>query len=105
MSALRLDGTTPATPASRGVHAFTIVDRILKDSQLEAVGSDPVDRFRLTLEKHGKAIADYADLWSLNLADPGELERKIEELQWMNVVLYAVGSWSKDKPFYANFFG
>lgn len=103
-SSLRLGGTTPATPASRGVHAFTIVDRVLKDSQLQAEGHDPRNTFHPTLQNHGKAIADYAEQWSLNLANPGELERKIEELQWMTVTLYAVTGWSKEKPFHANFF-
>jgi len=55
-------------------------------------------------QTHGDLILKYADQWSLDTSDPKNLERKIEELIWMNAVIYSVGGWSKADGFKADFF-
>lgn len=57
------------------------------------------------LENRGEALFRYANSWTLDVSDPKEVERKIEELQWMNVLIYAVAGFKDGKGgFSADFF-
>ncbi|OCH85387.1 hypothetical protein OBBRIDRAFT_798234 [Obba rivulosa] len=101
-------------PPSKGVHALTIVARILHDPQFTAeaiglrtpeVGDDEVS---LVARTCGDTFASFTDAWSADWANPEVVESKIEELIWMNVVLYGVGGWggrqaSKTGTFLADF--
>ncbi|TFK60287.1 hypothetical protein BDN72DRAFT_905098 [Pluteus cervinus] len=90
---------TPVVPS--GVHAFTVIARITKDTQFD--GLEPEKKLKHTLTKHGEAIRDYASQWSIDTTDPKGIEAKIEELAWTIVLLYGVSGWSEDKDFYADF--
>jgi hypothetical protein len=93
MSALSLsDGCS-----TKNTHALTILARVQKDSQFDNKGR--VDNSGA----HEEAIRKYASEWSYNSLDPKEVERKIEELIWMNTVIYGIGGWSKDKHYHADF--
>lgn len=86
---------------SSGTHAFTILARMLKDPDFENSETDLRRMYDTAVKKHGSSIAKYAAQW---ISDPSEVDRKIEELQWMGAILYGIAGWSKDKPFYADFF-
>jgi Questin oxidase-like len=60
--------------------------------------------YKTAMEAHGDAIRKYTREWSYNSSDPKELERKIEELVWMNVIIYGIAGWTKDKDYNADFF-
>ncbi|KAF9267186.1 hypothetical protein L218DRAFT_955664 [Marasmius fiardii PR-910] len=110
---------TLASPSSQtGIHALTIVSRVIKDSSID---HDAIER---ALEEHtgtmydtavretGEQIFKHVQEWAVGF-DGKDLEvvkRKVEELQWTNAVLYAVsglqeGKDSNGKPdFKADFF-
>ncbi|KAG2740712.1 hypothetical protein P692DRAFT_20881154 [Suillus brevipes Sb2] len=54
--------------------------------------------------EHSATIWRYAEQWTIDLSQPGEIERKMEEFIWTATVLYATCSWSKHKSFVADFF-
>ena len=81
----------------KNTHALTVLSRVQKDSQFDNKGI--VDNS----EAHHEAIRKYASEWSYNSSDPKEVERKIEELVWMNTVIYGIGGWAKDKHYHADF--
>jgi hypothetical protein len=56
------------------------------------------------LTDHGASLWRYAEQWTIDLSQPGEVERKMEECIWTNAILYAVGGWSKEEGFCADFF-
>ena len=83
------------------VHAFTILARILADSRLETeTQGDALGMFAKTLDKVGDIIREYADQWTLS----GDLQKKVEELLWANVLIYGVGGSEKSGDFNADFF-
>ncbi|KAF8151662.1 hypothetical protein B0H34DRAFT_728509 [Crassisporium funariophilum] len=98
------------------VHALSILARIARDSQFASSGSSEKDETRLfdsTVEKHGKAIAEYVKAWTIDKSklSEGDMEinQKIEEVVWVIVVLYGVGGWTGRKAgsggqFNADFF-
>jgi hypothetical protein len=66
-----------------------------------------VPRFRiecqnLDLEKR-KSLRD-AEQWTIDLSQPGEIERKVEECIWTATILYGIGGWSKEDGLKADFF-
>jgi hypothetical protein len=97
------------SPPSRrqvaGTHAFTIVARILNDPEMEVKDANHLEAMLAhTLETRSELVRKYADQWTVDIANPKELENKIEELIWTNALIYGVGGWAKDCPFKADFF-
>ncbi|KAG0691586.1 hypothetical protein DFH29DRAFT_819371 [Suillus ampliporus] len=82
-------------------HAFSILAKIMQDPEL-AMKKQFYDFPELTLE-HGANIWRYAEQWTIDLSQPGEIERKMEECIWTNTVLYAICGWRKDRGFTADF--
>ncbi|OCH85388.1 hypothetical protein OBBRIDRAFT_798236 [Obba rivulosa] len=91
-----------AAQTATGVHALTIVARILHDDRFssKSIGLPiPNDEGgEEALNKVVKAVGDvlvsWADAWTVDGTSAEEVESKIEELIWTNVVLYGVGGWS-----------
>jgi hypothetical protein len=54
--------------------------------------------------EHSATIWRYAEQWTIDVSQPGEIERKIEECIWTGAILYATCRWSKNKTFIADFF-
>ncbi|KAI0822157.1 hypothetical protein BC628DRAFT_1340970 [Trametes gibbosa] len=99
------------------VHAFTILARILADDKYSpATLGLPVtvgNNFERVNDTVGSALADLAAEWTAGLdgegATPTAIAEKIEEVAWMNALLYGVGGWggrerSPSKTFNADFF-
>lgn len=82
-------------------HAFSILS-IIQHSEF------PVKKqyygYNDLMLEHSATIWRYAEQWTIDLSQPGEIERKIEECIWTATVLYATCSWSKHKSFVADFF-
>jgi hypothetical protein len=60
--------------------------------------------FNVLLTDHGAEIWRYAEQWTIDLSQPGEIERKIEECVWTATILYGIGAWNNVNGFRADFF-
>jgi len=93
-------------PSQGNTHAFTILARILKDPRFDAIPS--ADNYQVIYtnveREHGGAIAEYVQAWSFDRSDPKEVERKIDELVWVNAMIYGIAGWSKGEDFNSDFF-
>ncbi|KAH7882768.1 hypothetical protein F5I97DRAFT_1908239 [Phlebopus sp. FC_14] len=88
-----------------GVHVFDILARMLKDDEFKTTPPKTLaDTFPRTLSAYASKISKYAEEWTIDLSQPGEIERKMEEVIWMSSLMYAVGGFDKVKGFQANFF-
>ncbi|KAG6808052.1 hypothetical protein H0H92_005568 [Tricholoma furcatifolium] len=87
-------------------HALTILARIIKDSRFDNIPA--AENYAVVYshinDKYGDAVSEYVRSWTFNQKNPQESERKIEELVYANTIIYAIGGWSKDKPFNTDFF-
>lgn len=81
-----------------------ILGRLSKDSELDEalLGVSGMQ----VLEVASDIMNKYANEWDLSGIgrDPAELERKIEELFWMQALIYGTGDWKDGKKFQADFF-
>ena len=81
-------------------HAFTILARILADLRLEMEKpKEPLLIYKPVLDKAGDVVREYVDQWDLS----GDLDKKLEELLWTNVLIYGVGGLEKSGDFNADF--
>ncbi|KIJ64277.1 hypothetical protein HYDPIDRAFT_167993 [Hydnomerulius pinastri MD-312] len=95
----------PKVSKTGGVHAFDVMARMLKDDQFKPKEViDFVGQYNVTLAKHAAEIRRYAEQWTVDLTNPNEIERKMEELLWVSSVLYAVGGFNETKGYTADFF-
>ncbi|KAF9219897.1 hypothetical protein BS17DRAFT_788621 [Gyrodon lividus] len=108
LSSLVLDAKpadAPTVSKTGGVHAFDIMARMLKDDQLKSkTARGFMGQFVDTLAEHGTEIRRYAEQWTIDLTKLGEVERKMEELIWVNSVVYGVGGFDEEKGFKSDFF-
>ncbi|GLB42754.1 putative protein of unknown function (DUF4243) [Lyophyllum shimeji] len=105
------DGATDCVKLKReagdGAHVFTVLARILNDpalGTLQKFGNGGSVMYASTMKEHGAALIQHMADWRVDATDPRDVQRKIEELSWMNTLIYGVGGWSKAKPFNADFF-
>ena len=108
LSSFALDPPAPTDTSfvskTGGVHAFDIVARILKDDTFHRIApADFINQFSTAppdflskhsielLNKYYPTIREHAEQWTVDLDQPGEVERKTEELIWLSSLLYGVG--------------
>ncbi|KAJ7575961.1 hypothetical protein C8J56DRAFT_974211 [Mycena floridula] len=87
---------TPSTPRGPGTPAFSIINRILRDSQFK----NAKGRFGDVESKHGAAIQKYAVEWTVDGTNPKQVAKKVRELSFLNVMIYAVGGWRDGEGFH-----
>lgn len=77
------------------VHALTVLARVMTDSRLSPP-DDPDEStiIQSTIARHSHLIQQYAAQWVIDLHRTGEIERKVEEITWMNVVMYGIAGWT-----------
>lgn len=89
---------------TNGLHAFTVLGRIVNDDRLSHVRKpEDVSVFEDVTAKYGDIIKDYVNQWSVD----GPVEDKVEELSWVNILIYACAGYSYMKTgghFNADFF-
>ncbi|KXN91345.1 Oxidoreductase AflY [Leucoagaricus sp. SymC.cos] len=91
-------GTT--VQSHENVHALTILARVAEDSKLTLPSDlDELNIVENTIADHSDVIRDYAMQWPIDLSKPGEINRKVEELSWMVVVIYGVAGWTWAQQF------
>lgn len=82
-----------------GTDVFSIASRILAEPKFNLTA--PFDE---VLSKFGDDIRAYAAEWAVDGANPTEVAKKVKELTFLNVMIYAVGGWrAKDSYFEAEF--
>lgn len=47
-----------------------------------------------TIAKHSHHIREYGSQWTIDVSKAGEIERKVEEIAWTNVVMYGIAGWT-----------
>ena len=86
--------------AKTGIHAFTILARILADPHFDLGKPEGPSLYTIALQKTGNSVRKLVDQWDLT----GDLHKKLEELLWVNVLIYGVGGSEKSSDFNADFF-
>ena len=106
----------PTVEAKAGTHAFNILARLLADekfkvSKIELPQSESA--FEYVNKDVGKSLDELAGEWAAELDGEGAtlavIDKKIEELVWMNTIIFGVGGWGgrekgEFKEFNADFF-
>ncbi|EGN97426.1 hypothetical protein SERLA73DRAFT_57675 [Serpula lacrymans var. lacrymans S7.3] len=89
-----------------GTHAFSILQSMLADDRLTNIKAPQtlLSTHTEAMDKYGAIIAEHAASWTVDLSKPGELERKVEELSWVNAIFYAIGGWNEGSDFNSDFF-
>jgi hypothetical protein len=86
-------------------HAFSILAKIMQDSKFAPKEIKKYFKdFDGLMSEHGDTLWRYAEQWTIDLSQPGEIERKTEECIWTSTVLYSIGGWNKDRGLIADFF-
>ncbi|KAG2073377.1 hypothetical protein BDR04DRAFT_1072712 [Suillus decipiens] len=86
-------------------HAFSILAKIKQDSKFAPKEIKKYFKnFGGLMSDHGDTIWRYAEQWTIDPSQPGEIERKMEECIWTCTVVYGIGGWNKDRGFTADFF-
>ncbi|KAG8215388.1 hypothetical protein J3R82DRAFT_8989 [Butyriboletus roseoflavus] len=84
--------STPIVSRTGGIHAFDIVARMLKDDRLNRRAPvDFVKQFKESIAEYSPTIREHAEQWTVDLIQPGEVERKMEELVWLSSLVYGPG--------------
>ncbi|KAH7919669.1 hypothetical protein BV22DRAFT_1040659 [Leucogyrophana mollusca] len=92
----------PAVPQKQ-THAFTILAQMLQDPRFSDKILDKHEYAEM-LESRGNIINEYAAHWVVEINSPKDLEYYMEQLIWVSVMIYGIGSWSETKPYAADFF-
>ncbi|KAF8641640.1 hypothetical protein AX16_009866 [Volvariella volvacea WC 439] len=103
-SKVGFDSPASSLTSPTETHAFTIVARMLKDSKFNNITKPEGLFYQTATSAFGGDIKKYVAQWSFDSSKPGEVERKVEELIWTNVLLYGVGGWALNQDFNADFF-
>ena len=89
----------PNTAADdQGIHALTILSRILSDSRFTPTESSEKSEMTLfgdTVKMHAKVLGEYVNQWGI--LPHTDLQKKMEEVVWVVCVLYGVGGWTDAK--------
>ncbi|KAG2125372.1 hypothetical protein DEU56DRAFT_743878 [Suillus clintonianus] len=109
LASLFLNTKTSVAPSQleqpRKIHAFSILAKIMEDSTFapKEIKKHFKD-FDGMMSEHGAAIWRYAEQWTIDPSQPGEIDRKMEECIWTSTLIYVIGGWSKDRGLTADFF-
>ncbi|KAF9496950.1 hypothetical protein BDN71DRAFT_1429945 [Pleurotus eryngii] len=104
-SMLVLDNRSISKPSTTsGVHAFTILARLLKDPKFDVKKIGKSNDFQYLVDNLSEPLLKILDDWAVDASDPKGVEKKIEEIILTNVLLYALPGWKEGQDFKANFF-
>ncbi|KAL0058546.1 hypothetical protein AAF712_014769 [Marasmius tenuissimus] len=95
-------------PDQTSLHAFSVLARVLKDG-IPWAHTGFFKEFPLVMKRQNETILRLTDRWShFDEANKEAVDQKIEELVWMNILLYAVSGYCTKRKvegeFNADFF-
>ncbi|KAI0367929.1 hypothetical protein BV20DRAFT_949395 [Pilatotrama ljubarskyi] len=103
--------------ATKSVHALSLVSRLMHDDYYSyktiqlppPVNSEEDTSLERVLHLRGNELAEIAKEWTVDGTNAREVESKIEELFWTNVVIFGIAGWggrekSKTGKFNGDFF-
>jgi hypothetical protein len=97
--------TTPLTASASETHALTILARVLKDPLFRPRNPDDIEQSVadvLNDQERVDTILRYTAEWLSGAAE--HVEEKLEEIAWLNTLIYGVGGFTKARDFNADFF-
>ncbi|KAI0739632.1 hypothetical protein C8Q80DRAFT_1222030 [Daedaleopsis nitida] len=113
----RTTQSQPVVAPSKSVHALSLVARLLTDDfwSYKTIGLPPPKggeedtSLERVLHLRGDQLVEVMKEWTVDGMNAQQVQDKIEELFWTNVVIYAVGGWggrthSKTGQFNGDFF-
>jgi hypothetical protein len=95
-----------SSPVKSGtMHALSILALVAKDERFEHIKPmDAAEMLAIIVSTHDEALRAYAEMWEFDVANKEGVAKAVEELAWLNSIIYGVGGASKDDKFYADFF-
>jgi hypothetical protein len=96
-----------SSPMKSGtMHALSILALVAKDERFKEIKTkDGLDMFAMTVSSYGEAIRAYAEMWDFDVANKEDVAKAVEELAWLNSIIYGVGGVAVEKEeFRADFF-
>jgi hypothetical protein len=92
------------------LHALSILALVAKDERFEHIKSLSMDEADMWtfIKSHDEALRAYAEMWAFDVADQEDVAKAVDELAWLNSIIYGVGGMSgrkdNEKAFNADFF-
>ncbi|KAG1744959.1 uncharacterized protein EDB91DRAFT_169436 [Suillus paluster] len=97
---------SPMKPGT--LHALSILALVAKDERFEHIKVMDENMFTMTVSSHGEALRAYAEMWDFDVANKEDVAKAVEELAWLNSIIYGVGGVTgrkdTEKAFNADFF-
>lgn len=88
------------------MHALSILALVAKDERFEHIKmTDESDMLTMIVSSHDETLRAYAEMWDFDVANKEGVANAVEELAWLNSIIYGVGGASAKKDtFNADFF-
>ncbi|KAG2346149.1 hypothetical protein BDR05DRAFT_878666 [Suillus weaverae] len=96
-----------SSPVKAGtMHALSILALVAKDERFEHIKmTDESDMLTMTVSSRDEALRAYAEMWDFDVANKEDVAKAVEELAWLNSIIYGVGGMTaKTDTFNADFF-
>lgn len=111
IAGLNVQEPTKNSKTSQRIHALTILARLAKDSSVQIqVKNSSKDAimgiFGHVMTDFSDPLNKYAEDWSntIDLNNRTAINAKVNELTWMNVVIYGICGWNRGGTFNSDFF-
>ncbi|KAG2072551.1 hypothetical protein BDR04DRAFT_1074096 [Suillus decipiens] len=93
---------SPIKPGT--IRALSILALVANDERFEHIKmTDELDMLATTVSSYDEPLRAYAEMWDFDVASKEGVAKAVEELAWLNSIIYGVGGASGDK-FNADFF-
>ncbi|KAJ8463757.1 hypothetical protein ONZ45_g17473 [Pleurotus djamor] len=91
-------------PPLENVHALTVMARMLRDNRFNDFKPDNLfTTYSQASDNFGPIIKEYGEQWTLDTSDPNMVEKKFEEIVWMNTLIYGLSFWEGEDKIEADF--
>ena len=85
-------------------NALEILSLVACDPRLDHIKQvDVAKMFRSILEKYGAVIGEYVKMWKVDVTSDTGISNAVEELSWVNTMIYGVGGHLSSQEFRADF--
>ena len=97
---------SPMKPGN--LHALSVLALVAKDERFEHIKRMEETDLWAFVTSFGETLRAYAEMWAFDVADKEDVAKAVEELAWLNAIIYGVGGMSgrgdNEKAFNADFF-